>query len=143
MELVGNGTADGGIELGSRYFSPLDGSDGLSAYVESMLGQIGIDGPVGQAIATTTLHAFSLFASLGKYGGDISVKGHAADGHFILEITNGLDFHKALVDEGGRLTTTNLDLTSLVAFLDEVHIGRTDDGRTILRLAVELPGTSG
>lgn len=48
----------------------------------------------------------------------------------------------ALRDEGGLLNTTNLDLTSLIASIDEVHLGRTDDGRSLLRLAMQLPASA-
>ncbi len=145
MELVtnGSGSVDGGVPLGSRAFSPLDDSlPEVGTFVRAMLASISLDGVVGEALATASLIAFSLFTRLGVHREDIQVRGRAAEDHFILELTNGLDFQAALRDEGGLFATTNLELTSLIAFIDEVHIGRTDDGRSLVRLAVRLPASA-
>ncbi len=145
MELVtnGSGSGDGGISLGSRAFSPLDHSlPEVATFVRGMLASISLDGVVGEALATASLIAFSLFTRLGVHPEDIQVSARAAEEHFILDITNGLDFQAVLRDEGGLLSTTNLDLTSLIAFIDEVHIGRTEEGRSLVRLAVRLPASA-
>ena len=61
------------------------------------------------------------------------------EGQFMLEINDGLDFHEVLKGELGRLHTTNFELLSLIATLDDVHVGRTDSGRSFVHLAVALP----
>ena len=140
MELVTNGIGDGGTELGVRFFSPQDHSlPAVAAFVREMLAGVSLDGVVGEALATASLHAFSLFTRLAVHPEQVRVTAWAAEGHFILELTDGLDFQVALRDKEGNLDATNFDFASLIAFIDEVHIGRTDDGRSILRLAVPFP----
>jgi hypothetical protein len=139
MKLVTDGTGDGGTELGSRFFSSRDHlNPSVALFVQELMAQAGLDSGAGDAFATASIHAFSLFTRLGMDHKEICVTGRAAEGYFILEMTNGLDFRQALRDAGGRLKTTNYDLLCLIAALDEVHVGHTDDGRSIVRLAVRL-----